>query len=151
MWKILGYLMGGICLLYGFVNLNRFIPNQQIVEVIQTMFVILLLFTTFFLYEMANYFQKDANTANYYANMSRNLIDAGTRNTIQHIFKSHVYPQDSFEIKVDIFMPKALINATIVINDYELEVEPFYFFEDGWAYKVEDAKEKYVFERIREQ
>lgn len=148
--KLLGYLMLCGTLTYAFVNIGDIVANEQLVEVIRTMFVLLLLLCVCFLWEIAHMFEKDAKNTNYYCNMSRMLMEAGVRNATFHIFRSHVYPQDLVNIKVDIFMPKGLVNLTVVINDQEIEVEPFYFFEDNWAYKIETAKEEYVLQRTGE-
>lgn len=153
MWnilKVIGYLLLCSALTYAFVHLGEVVANEQLVEVIRTMSVLLLLFCVCFLWEITHMFEKDAKNAHYYCNMSRVLMDAGVRNAVFHIFRSHVYPQDLINVKVDIFMPKGLINLVIVINDQEIEVEPFYFFEDNWAYKIETAKEEYVLQRTGE-
>lgn len=139
-----------LCALYGFINLPKWINNAEIVETIQYGVVGLLMLTCLFLWATTSAYQKEAESAGYYQNLSKNMIENSVRQSIYNVFAHHLYSQDTLEMKVDVFLPRGLINVSVLINDKQIEIEPFYYFDACWMENIESAKEEYVVQRTGE-
>lgn len=136
-----------LILTYAFIRLPAWIADSEIAEVIRIGAFGGAVMLCMFVINMLIGVSDSTRKAAYYHNVATELISQHVRYAAQHMFSLHLCENDNFQVVVNVYMPNALINATICVNESEYEIEPFYYFKSDWWDNLEDARLQFVHQR----